>query len=98
ENVDRFLQEHALRELDEDDRITVLQLLELQRQAQLMYTSCGWFFDELSGLETVQILQYAGRAIQIGQELGIRGQRSEVRGQRSEVGDPQGRDGQVGAE
>ena len=34
----------------------------------LMYTSCGWFFDEISGLETVQILQYAGRAIQLARE------------------------------
>ena len=35
----------------------------------LMYTSCGWFFDELSGIETVQVIQYAGRAIQLAQEL-----------------------------
>ena len=34
----------------------------------LMYTSCGWFFDELSGIETVQILEYAGRAVQLSQE------------------------------
>jgi hypothetical protein len=31
----------------------------------LMYTSCGWFFDELSGIETVQVIQYAGRVIQL---------------------------------
>jgi len=30
-----------------------------------MYTSCGWFFDEISGIETVQILQYACRAMQL---------------------------------
>ena len=36
-----------------------IKLLEMQRHALLMYTSCGWFFDEISGLETVQILQYA---------------------------------------
>jgi len=35
----------------------------------LMYTSCGWFFDELSGIETVQTIQYAGRALQLAQEL-----------------------------
>jgi hypothetical protein len=46
-----------------------LKLLELQRHAMLMYTSCGWFFDELSGIETVQILQYAGRALQLAQDL-----------------------------
>src|SRR5204863_657577 len=43
--------------------------MELQRHAMLMYTSCGWFFDELSGIETVQVIQYAGRAIQLAQEL-----------------------------
>ncbi len=46
-----------------------LKLLELQRHAMLMYTSCGWFFDELSGIETVQVIQYAGRAIQLAGEL-----------------------------
>ncbi|MEO1051864.1 MAG: DUF3536 domain-containing protein [Bacteroidota bacterium] len=42
-----------------------LRLLEMQRQALLMYTSCGWFFNEVSGIETTQILQYACRAIQL---------------------------------
>jgi alpha-amylase/alpha-mannosidase (GH57 family) len=51
------------------DTSPLLKLLEMQRQALLMYTSCGWFFDELSGIETVQILQYAGRAIQLAQEV-----------------------------
>jgi (1->4)-alpha-D-glucan 1-alpha-D-glucosylmutase len=69
ESVERFLREHASRELGETDRATALKLLELQRQALLMYTSCGWFFDEISGIETVQILQYAGRALQLGAEL-----------------------------
>jgi len=35
-----------------------------------MYTSCGWFFDELSGIETMQVLQYAGRVIQLARETG----------------------------
>jgi repressor of nif and glnA expression len=50
--------------------------MELQRHAMLMYTSCGWFFDELSGIETVQVIQYAGRVVQLSEELkakGIRG-------------------------
>ncbi|MDO9579250.1 MAG: DUF3536 domain-containing protein, partial [Bacteroidales bacterium] len=51
-----------------EERIIVLKLLELQRHAMLMYTSCGWFFDDLSGIETVQIIQYAGRVLQIFQE------------------------------
>jgi hypothetical protein len=41
----------------------------MQRHVMLMYTSCGWFFDELSGIETVPILQYAGRTLQLGEEI-----------------------------
>jgi alpha-amylase/alpha-mannosidase (GH57 family) len=51
------------------DRVNVWKLLEMQRHAMLMYTSCGWFFDELTGIETVQVLQYAGRVVQLAQEL-----------------------------
>ena len=73
ENVAAFLQKHSLRPLDEDAGVAVLSMLEMQRHAMLMYTSCGWFFDELSGLETVQILQYAGRAIQLAERSGTLG-------------------------
>jgi hypothetical protein len=52
-----------------EERVTALELLEMQRHAMLMYTSCGWFFDELSGIETVQVIQYAGRVIQLAQKL-----------------------------
>ena len=47
----------------------MLKLMELQRHAMLMYTSCGWFFDEISGLESVQVVQYAARSIQLAREL-----------------------------
>lgn len=67
--IERFLAEHALRELSAEERIRTIKLLELQRQCLLMYTSCGWFFDEISGLETVQVLCYAGHAIQLADEL-----------------------------
>ncbi len=50
-------------------RARALRLLEMQRQAMLMYTSCGWFFDDLAGLETVQVMRYAGRAAQLADEL-----------------------------
>ena len=70
ESVDAFFKDHAARELNPADRILALKLLEMQRHAMLMFTSCGWFFDELSGLETVQVMQYAGRAIQLARELG----------------------------
>ena len=66
---DRFLAEHATRELAQEERTTVWELMELQRHAQLMYTSCGWFFDEISGIETVQIIAYAGRVVQLAKRL-----------------------------
>jgi alpha-amylase/alpha-mannosidase (GH57 family) len=69
ENVSRFFAAQAKRGLSEPEQITVLRLLEMQRHAMLMFTSCGWFFDEISGLETVQVIQYAARAIQLADEL-----------------------------
>ena len=69
ENVQRFLDRHRTHELNDSETVTVLKLLELQRHAMLMYTSCGWFFDELSGIETVQVIQYAGRVVQLAEEL-----------------------------
>jgi alpha-amylase/alpha-mannosidase (GH57 family) len=70
ENVDRFMKEQSGRDLNRAEKVKALKLLEMQRHAMLMYTSCGWFFDELSGLETVQVLHYAGRAIYLARELG----------------------------
>lgn len=67
--VDRFWQEYGRDDLSDPQRSTGLRLLEMQRHAQLMYTSCAWFFDELSGIETIQVLGYAGRAIQLAAEL-----------------------------
>ena len=64
----RFLEEHAKRELSEAERIEAWKLLEIQRHAQLMYTSCGWFFDDIGGIEARQILAYAGRALQLSKE------------------------------
>jgi hypothetical protein len=69
ENVDRFLAGHASRELTWDEQVRALELLEMQRHAMLMYTSCGWFFDELTGIETVQVVEYAGRSVQLAQTL-----------------------------
>ena len=67
---DAFFERHARRELDAEQRQLVLGLLEMQHQCMLMYTSCGWFFDDIGGLETVQILRYAGRALELWEELG----------------------------
>ncbi|MBM4297567.1 MAG: DUF3536 domain-containing protein, partial [Deltaproteobacteria bacterium] len=69
ESVERFFKRHAARKLTDAERTSALKLLELQRQALLMYTSCGWFFDELSGIETVQVIQFAARAVQLAEEL-----------------------------
>ena len=55
--------------IQRSDRVHIWKLLEMQRHAMLMYTSCGWFFDELSGLETVQVIQYAGRVAELAGEL-----------------------------
>lgn len=55
--------------LRESDWVPALKLLEMERHALLMYTSCGWFFADLAGLETMQVLQYAARALQLGQDF-----------------------------
>src|SRR5208282_3247613 len=68
-NVDAFLARHAVRELSLEQQVRTLRLLEAQRHLMLMYTSCGWFFDELTGPATLQILQYAGRALQLSQQV-----------------------------
>ena len=64
-NIKKFQKEHFKADLSEEDRIRGMELLEIQRQALLMYTSCGWFFSEISGIETVQIMKYAARAMQL---------------------------------
>ncbi|HVO95315.1 MAG TPA: DUF3536 domain-containing protein, partial [Terriglobales bacterium] len=69
ESLNDFFSRYAVRRLIAEETSIALKLLELQRHTLLMYTSCGWFFDEISGIETVQILQYAGRAVQLAQEL-----------------------------
>jgi len=62
----KFLKRHCLLDVEQN---RVFRLMEVQRNAMLMYTSCGWFFDEISGIETVQILQYACRAMQLVSQI-----------------------------
>lgn len=64
----QFFARHAKRALSDDDRVAALELLETQHHAMLMYTSCGWFFSDISGIETQQILKYAGRALDYSQQ------------------------------
>lgn len=68
-NVRSFLAKHSTHRLSHDEEVRALRLLELQRHLMLMYTSCGWFFDEPTGPETIQVLQYAARAVQLSQQL-----------------------------
>ena len=64
-NVSRFMAEHLKAEDTPENRVKALRLLEMQRHAMLMYTSCGWFFSDISGIEAVQNLQYAARAAEL---------------------------------
>lgn len=68
-HVQAFIKHHQIRKLQKSEIVKVLKLLEVQRQCLLMYTSCGWFFDEISGLEARQILCYAACAIQFVREI-----------------------------
>ncbi len=66
---DQFFAQHQTHPLASDERITALRLLEMQRHALLMYTSCGWFFDEISRPEGTQVLRYAARAIELAEAV-----------------------------
>ncbi|NET36475.1 MAG: DUF3536 domain-containing protein [Cyanothece sp. SIO1E1] len=67
--VDQFLTRHQTHALSEAEQIDALRLLEMQRHALFMYTSCGWFFDEISRPEGTQILRYASRAIELAGDV-----------------------------
>jgi alpha-amylase/alpha-mannosidase (GH57 family) len=63
----RFLSRHQTHKLNASEQVDALRLLEMQRYALLMYTSCGWFFEEISRPEGTQILRYAARAIELAE-------------------------------
>jgi hypothetical protein len=69
ESADRFFAAQQTHTLTEPERVQALKLMEMQRHAQLMYTSCGWFFDDIAGIETVQVIAYAARVLQLAQQL-----------------------------
>jgi alpha-amylase/alpha-mannosidase (GH57 family) len=69
DRIKAFFDAHQTHPLTEAERVAALELLELERHTQLMYTSCGWFFDEVSGIETVQVIAYAGRVLQLSAKL-----------------------------
>lgn len=68
---EEFLARHSPRAVSETERERVFQLLEMQRSALLMFTSCGWFFSDLAGIETIQVLRYAARVIDLQEQLGF---------------------------
>ena len=68
QSVEQFFRKHQLRALAAPERVRALELMEMQRHTQLMYTSCGWFFDDISGIETVQVIAYAARVLQLALE------------------------------
>jgi len=70
ENIEKFIKNHAASKLSREKKGKALKLLEIQRNAMLMYTSCGWFFDEISGIETAQVMKYASELIQYLKEFG----------------------------
>ncbi|MBI2544652.1 MAG: DUF3536 domain-containing protein, partial [Candidatus Rokubacteria bacterium] len=72
-----FFSRHQRSPLDAGREVEALKLLELQRHRLLMYTSCGWFFDDISGLEATQVLKYAARAMELAGSLGFSGVEEE---------------------
>ncbi|MGD1064287.1 MAG: DUF3536 domain-containing protein, partial [Terracidiphilus sp.] len=69
ESVDRFLAAHQAHTLSDGERVRALELMEMQRHAQLMFTSCGWFFDDIAGIETVEVIAYAARVLQLALQV-----------------------------
>src|SRR5690606_36557856 len=80
-----WLEAQAGRPLRPAERARGLAHLELQRAAQLMYTSCGWFFADVSGIETVQVLKYARRALDLMDELELESPRDRFLDQLAEA-------------
>jgi alpha-amylase/alpha-mannosidase (GH57 family) len=68
EGIKNFFDRYGAKSLDQEGRIKGLKLLENQRHTLQMYTSCGWFFNDLAGIETIIVLQHAARAIQLAEE------------------------------
>ncbi|MDH7599939.1 MAG: DUF3536 domain-containing protein [Sedimentisphaerales bacterium] len=68
--IQRFLEQQTGRQLDHGQKVQMMKLLDMQRNALLMYASCGWYFDDIGGIEPIQAMHYACRAIQLAAELG----------------------------
>lgn len=69
EASNKFLADKVSPKLSRREVTRVIRVLEMQKHVMFMFTSCGWFFNDVSGIETVQILQYANRAIQLAEDI-----------------------------
>jgi len=65
----RFLSRQMREKPSKGDTVKVLKLMEMQRHAMAMYASCGWYFDDISGIEAVQIMRHAARVLQLANEV-----------------------------
>lgn len=74
---EEFLARHAVRPLSEAEQARVFQLMAMQHSALLMFTSCGWFFSDLAGIETIQVLRYAARVLDLQKQLGFEAPRKQ---------------------
>jgi alpha-amylase/alpha-mannosidase (GH57 family) len=97
-SIDAYFARHTVRTLAAEERVRALDLMELERNAMLMYTSCGWFFDDISGIETVQIITYAARILELAGALfpetrGVLDKRFTARLAEAKSNDPQWHDG-----
>ncbi len=70
---EEWLREKIGRELTKKERIELFTLLEAGKYSLFIFTSCAWFFDEISGIEPVQVLSYAVRCIELLESLGYGG-------------------------
>lgn len=68
-SVERFFSRTAATPLTHEQKVTMLKLLEMQRHSLLMYASCGWFFDDITGIESIQVMRYAARAMQLAKDV-----------------------------
>ena len=69
--IEDFIRRHS-KSPSSNKKVEILQLMESQRMALYMFTSCGWFFDDISGIEAAQVLMYASRAIELVEEWSSR--------------------------
>ncbi len=65
EVLHELVRELATRNLQPMEEVRARELLDLEHQALRLFTSCGWFFDDLAGLEPLQIMRYAARALEL---------------------------------